>query len=73
MVFVVSTVGCSPRRQASSQAILFCASCMDDLVANGQTMPSVMRGRVNNALTRVIGPSNDVIQPKTIEDDGLSG
>jgi hypothetical protein len=54
LVCVFSTLGAKPRRQKCSAAVLFCHSCMRDLLADrGCFGPDDLWNSVNNAYTHV--------------------
>ncbi len=49
LVFVLSTIGVSPRRQKCSKAVLFCADCAAQLCKAEHWMTVELREAVNSA------------------------
>jgi len=51
LVFVVSSVGISPRRQGCSAAVLFCDDCLRELCESDRLCTDTFKKAVNRALT----------------------
>lgn len=51
VVVVVSSVGCSPRVQKCSPAVLFCDGCLRGLCNDEHCSVTGLRGAVNSAYT----------------------
>jgi hypothetical protein len=65
VVWVISTIGSTPRRQKCSVVVLFCHRCMRDLLAeHGRLFTDDLQKSVNDAYTRVNRPSNPSTEPE---------
>jgi hypothetical protein len=65
VVWVISTVGATPRRQKCSVAVLFCRRCMRDLlVEHGRWFTDDLQTSVNNAYTHIDRPVTPPVEPK---------
>jgi hypothetical protein len=65
VVWVISTIGATPRRQKCSVAVPFCHGCMRDLLAkHGRWFTDDLQRSVNNAYTHIDRPVPPLVEPK---------
>jgi hypothetical protein len=71
VVWVISTVGTSPRRQKCSPAVLFCHRCMRDLLADDANFGTDdLRKSVNTAYTHMDRSLGDGPDPERDDKHG---